>query len=111
MAVQISSNQLVSWVHRLTHFVAWLSVVIFNLTLLIIVLLALYLSNTTGHDIYKCILTLGDSLGFSTASQALSFFGVSGFALLSAYVVALKKILLNLSLRYILIKTKERNIE
>ena len=110
MTVQISSNQLVSWVHRLTHFVAWLSVVIFNFAFLNIILLVLYLSGTTGQDIYNQILALGGSLGFSTASQALSFFGVSGFALLSAYAVALKKILLNLSLRYILIKTKERNI-
>jgi len=111
MAVQITDNQLVSWVHRLTHFVAWLSVAIFNVALLCVVLVALYLSGVSGTDIYKSIETLGSSLGLVTAWQVLSFFGISGFALLSAYAILLKRILLNLSLRYILNNIKARKIE
>ena len=111
MVAHITENQLVSWVHRLTHLVAWLSVATLHTLLLCVALFALYILGISGNDIYSSVVKLGSHMGLEQAWQALSFFGVSGFAVLAAYAIAVKKLILNLSLRYLFKYFKDRGIE
>ena len=102
MPSAISSKQLISWVHKLTHFVIWLSVALLHSSLLCILITALYLSGISGSDIYNSIAALTHNLGLSKAWQGLSFFGVSGAAIVSVYAVAVKKIVMYFSLKYLI---------
>lgn len=102
MALHLSPNQLITWVHRLTHFVAWLTVAIVTLTVVVIAVTALYFAGVSGSDIYRWASALSDNLGFAAAGSVLSFFGVSAFGLLSFCAILLKRLVLDLSLRYIL---------
>jgi hypothetical protein len=105
MVAHITENQLVSIVHRMIHLVTWLWVAVFHIALLTIVLFVLYLLDVKGSDIYIYVLFLGNSLGLQTAWIILSFFGVSGFACLSAYAMFVKKYAVNFSIYYL-----EKNI-
>lgn len=100
--LHISPNQLAAWVHQLTHFVAWLAVAILGLGLIVAMIIALYLAGVSGTDIYRWASALSGSLGFATAGSVLSFFGVSAFGLLAFCAIQLKRLVLALSLRYIL---------
>ena len=111
MTASISPNQLVSIVHRMIHLVTWLLVAVFHTALLSILLLVLYLSGITGNDIYNYFLPLAQSLGFETTSSVLSFFGVSGFACLSAYAMFVKKYFVNFSINYLWKNIIDHNIQ
>jgi hypothetical protein len=83
------------------HLVTWLLVAVFHTALLAILLLALFLSGTSGEDIYKYALALGAHLGLQVGWQVLSFFGVSGFACLSGYAFFVKKHAVNFATSYL----------
>lgn len=102
MSLELTPNQLVRWVHRLTHFVAWLAVAIFNISIAVAALAIMYFMGISGSDIRTAVQELSGSLGFETAGLLLSFFGVSGFAFVSFFAILQKRLLLDLSLRYIL---------
>jgi len=105
MVAHMTANQLVSVVHRMIHLVTWLLVSVVHIALLTIVLFVLHLLDIKGSDIYSYVLILGNSLGLQTAWIILSFFGVSGFACLSAYAMLVKKYAVSFSIYYL-----ERNI-
>ena len=102
MAAYITEDQLTSWVHRLTHLVVWTIVVLLHMSMLCVFVAILYLSDTSGTDIYNCVSTLLDNLGLSKAWPVLAFFGVSGATVVSFYIFAVNKIVLHYSLRYVL---------
>ena len=101
MTASISPNQLASIVHRMIHLITWLWVAVFHIALLAIALFALYLLDIKGADIYTYLLSLGTILGFQAGWQFLSFFGVSGFALISAYAIFVKKYAVKFSIDYL----------
>lgn len=105
MVAHITDNQLVSIVHRMIHLVTWLLVAVFHTALLAIALFALYLLDIKGTDIYSYFSSLGTSLGLQAGWIILSFFGVSGFACLSAYAMLVKKYAVSFSIDYL-----EKNI-
>jgi len=111
MVAHITENQLVSIVHRMIHLVTWLLVAVFHTALLAIALFALYLLDIKGTDIYSYFLYLGNSLGFQKVGAILSFFGVSGFALLAGYAMLLKKYAVSFSIDYLWKNIVAQNIK
>ena len=111
MTAKITQNQLVSLVHRLIHLSSWLIFYVFHLGIAVIILTVLYLVGITGTDIYNFFLPLAKSLGFKTTSSILSFFGVSGFALLSAYALVTKKFIVKFALNYLYKNIEDRDIQ
>jgi len=111
MTASITPNQLVSLVHRLIHLSCWLIFYVFHIGLLTIIVTALYLSGTTGADIYNYFLPLAQSFGLEATSSIISFFGISGFALLMAYALLIKKLFVKYSLNYLYKHIEENGIQ
>lgn len=101
MPAYMSENQVISVMHRMIHLVTWLLVAAVHTVLLTIALFAAYLLDLKGTDIYILASSLGNSLGLQTGWQVLSFFGVSGFAALSAYAMLVKQYAVKFSIYYL----------
>ncbi len=111
MTLKISHDQLSSLVHRLIHLSAWLIFTIFHIGLLAILITALYLSGLTGSDIYNYILPLAKSIGLDSTGPILSFFGISGFAIVTAYVLLIKKFFVKYTLDYVFKSIEKHEIQ
>jgi hypothetical protein len=111
MPAHMSDNQVISVLHRMIHLVTWILVAAAHTALLTIALFAAYLLDLKAKDIYNMVSSLGNSLGLQAGWQALSFFGVSGFAVLSGYAILVKKYAVKFSIYYLFKNIYEQKIK
>jgi cytochrome b subunit of formate dehydrogenase len=82
----ISPNDALSILHRLIHWVSWLAFVLLQVALVALFLLAAWYFEIDKNTVLSQARSLTTNLGLQEAWQILSFFGVSGGALLAIYV-------------------------
>lgn len=110
MTTQISENQLISLVHRHIHLVGWIAFVVFNNLLITITLLFFWLLDLDSSTFYDYIQNLSQNLHLQKLWQVLSFWGLSGFVVASAYAFLWRKLYMLISLKYLLKNIEKQKI-